>query len=474
MTRRFLNGFMILAVLMASVACEKTKVIDSAEALLSSIQVSAAKDNALRYYADMNFTAPCSFKAEYWETSDPSSVRNTRTFESDGTTGRLPIMFVKANTSYTFKVTVSYEGKDYTTKDSFEFTTKSLPLGVPEYTVDESFPHDLKLPGYILHGQASSPTGYLVFTDTDGNVVWYQDFDEAVRHFYFDQKSRTIVVLTGFKNSLSDVKFQRFCNNYIRIDLEGNILEAWKTSPSNIEYPHHDIKVDADGNLVILHGVSRNYDLTPIGGGSSVDVFHDGFTVIGPDGTKLFTWDTSDTVDPVNDKYLNTLDTYYDLVHANSVSWDEAGDYYFTLNNLNELWKIDGKTGKVLYRVGDNGNIDIPADAHTSGIHSSVPLAPDKVLVFDNGSKSGISRALVYDINASAKTASVSLSVPIPSSLSSTDRSNCELLEDEGLIFFGSTAGRCCLFTDMDGNIRKVIRRSGVSYRTHYFSSIEY
>ena len=224
----------------------------------------------------------------------------------------------------------------------------------------------------------------------------------------------------------------------------------------------------------ILHGVSRNYDLTPIGGGNSVDVFHDGFTVLSPDGEKLFTWDTSATVDPVNDKYLNTLDTYYDLVHANSVSWDAAGDYYFTLNNLNELWKIDGKTGDVLYRVGDNGNIAIPADAHTSGIHSSVPLAPDKVLVLDNGSKSGTSRALVYDIDASAKTASVSLSVPIPSSLSSTDRSNCELLEDQGLIFFGSTAGRCCLFTDMDGNIRKVIRRSGISYRTHYFSTIEY
>lgn len=478
MTEKFVSR--VFAALIPAVAvltctaCRKTVTIDSAESLLSSIQVSAAKDNALRYYADMEFSAPCSVRINYWISSDPSSVRSTRTLECDGNSGRVPIMFVKADTPYTFTVTLSYEGKEYTTRDSFDFTTKPLPLGVPEYSVDESFPHELKLPGYILHGQASSPTGYLVFTDTDGNVVWYQDFDEAVRHFHFDPASRTFVVLTGFKNSLSDVKFQRFCNKFVRIDLEGNILEEWKTSSSNVEFPHHDIKLLDDGTMVILHGVAKNYDLSSIGGDFSVDVYGDGFTVFDRNGSERFSWDTSRELDPVRDTYLDVLEKYYDLVHANSVSKDNEGNYYFTLNNLNELWKIDGKTGDVLYRIGDYGNVTIPENGYTSGIHSSVPLSPDKVLVFDNGSRSGVSRALVYDIDTSAKTAVVALSVPLPSSLSSTDRSNVELINDGRMLFFGSTAGRCCVFTDLEGNILKVIRRKGISYRTHYFNAVEY
>ena len=448
--------------------------IENASDVLSAITLSQAPDNVLRYYVDLAFSSPCSYKVNYWESADPSTKKSTREFESTGETGRAVIMFIKPATDYTFNVTVTANGQSFTTDKDYSFTTKHLPNGVPTYSINNNYPNTLDLPGYILHGQASSPTGFLVFTDTAGTVVWYQDFDEAVRHFYFDRKSRTIVVLKGFKNSLSDVKFQRFCNSYIRIDLEGNILDEWKTSASNIEYPHHDIKIDEDGNLVILHGVGRNYDLTPIGGGSSVDVFHDGFTVLGPEGQKLFTWDTSGTVDPVNDKYLNTLETYYDLVHANSVSWDVDGNYYFTLNNLNELWKIDGKTGKVLYRVGENGNIAIPDDAYTSGIHSSVPLAPDRILVFDNGSKSRISRALVYDVDAAAGTATVGMSVSLPSELSSTDRSNVELIDGGNKLFFGSTAGRCCVFTDKDGSILRVITRTGISYRTHYFSTIEY
>ena len=448
--------------------------IDEASDVLSAINLSQAPDNVLRFYVDLEFSSPCSFKVDYWESDDPSTKKSTREFESTGKAGRAVIMFIKPATNYTFNVTVTSNGHSFTTDKDYSFTTRDLPNGVPTYSINTNYPNTLDLPGYILHGQASSPTGFLVFTDTNGTVVWYQDFDEAVRHFHFDRKSRTIVVLKGFKNSLSDVKFQRFCNSCIRIDLEGNILEEWKTSSSNIEYPHHDIKVDEDGNLVILHGVSKNYDLTSIGGGSSVDVFHDGFTILSPGGQKLFTWDTSETVDPVNDKYLNTLETYYDLVHANSVSWDVEGNYYFTLNNLNELWKIDGKTGKVLYRVGDNGNIAIPDNAYTSGIHSSVPLAPDKILVFDNGSRLRISRALVYDVDAAAGTATVGMSVSIPSELSSTDRSNVEIIDGGSKLFFGSTAGRCCVFTDKDGSILRVINRAGISYRTHYFSTIEY
>lgn len=463
-----------LLLLSFAFSCSKTGPADSIGDVLSSVSLSENDDNVLRFDVNLKFKIPCSFRLEYWETSNPASKRSTREYVSRGTSGNATLMFVKPSTDYLFSVSVTADGRTFTTDKPFDFSTKELPIGVPTYSVAGAYPHDAVIPGYILHGQASSPTGYLVFTDTDGNVVWYQDFDMAVRHFSFDPKSGTFVILAGFKHSLSDIKFQRFCSKYMKVDLYGNILEEKLADDSWVAYPHHDIKLAPSGNLVVLHSVRGLYDLTSLGGEAGSEVYGDGFTVFDPSGNVVFDWDTSAEIDPVGDTYLNTMESRYDLVHANSVSWDSEGNYYFTLNNLNELWKIDGATGAVLYRVGDHGNISIPDNGYTSGIHSSMPLAPDKVLVFDNGSRSKVSRALVYDINPVDKTAEVSLSVPIPSELSSTDRSNCEILQDQSMIFFGSTAGKCCLFTDMEGNIKKVIRRTGISYRTHYFKDIEY
>lgn len=455
-------------------SCTGTGPAEAVTDVLASVSLSENDDNVLRFDVDLKFKTPCSFRLEYWEASNPESKRSTREYFSRGNSGSATLMFLKPSTDYLFSVCVTAGGRTFTTEKPFDFSTRELPIGVPTYTVAEAYPHDTAIPGYILHGQASSPTGYLVFTDTDGNVVWYQDIDAAVRHFTFDPGSGTFVILAGFKHSLSDIRFQRFTSKYLKIDLFGNILEEKTAGDSWVAYPHHDIKLMPGGELVVLHSVRDVCDLTALGGGVEDEVYWDGFTVFGTSGETVFEWNTALEFDPVRDTYLNTMENRYDIVHANSVSWDSEGNWYFTLNNLNELWKIDGKTGKVLYRVGDHGNVSIPDDAHTSGIHSSVPLAPDKVLVLDNGSRSKITRALVYEIDATAKTASVALSVPIPAELSSTDRSNCEILEDQGMIFFGSTAGKCCLFTDMDGNILKVIRRSGISYRTHYFRKIEY
>ena len=66
-------------------------------------------------------------------------------------------------------------------------------------------------------------------------------------------------------------------------------------------------------------------------------------------------------------------------------------------------------------------------------------------------------------------TARATLSIRLPSDLSSTDRSNAQLLQDHSLMFFGSTQGRASVITDLDGNLLWVLRRSGISYRSYYY-----
>lgn len=462
---------LFIALVTSLVFCSCQKEIGSVSDVLSAMQLASSSDNVLRYKVNFDFKRPCTYSVEYWETSKPGSKATTKELESDSGKGTSVIMFIKAETAYTCRAVLKCDGNVLYSEEQ-SFRTGSLPSGVPAYSINSNYPNT-EIPGYLLQAQASSPVGYLTFATTDGDVVWYQEVDQAVRHYDFDPATGTFVALIGFKNSMSDVKYQRFCKTFIRMDLEGNILEEWDINAETVDYAHHDVRFLPNGRTAILHSVPKNYNLSPAGGPASQDVYGDGFTVLSADGAKEFTWDCFGELDPVKDSYLNVNEKYYDLVHANSVAWDEKGNWYFTLNNLNELWKIDGKTGKVLYRVGEHGNISIPDNGHTSGIHSAVVLGEDRILVTDNGSKTGVTRALVYNVNTTSASASLDLNVSFPAGLNSTDRSNCQLIGDS-MIFFGSTAGRCNVFTDMKGNVLKVLGRTGISYRAFYYETINY
>ena len=162
-----------------------------------------------------------------------------------------------------------------------------------------------------------------------------------------------------------------------------------------------------------------------------------------------------------------------DFLHANSVNWDSNGDYYMTFNRRSELWKIDGATGKVLYRVGPKGNVKLDESGFASGLHAVEPLAPNKLLCLDNGEERGYSRALIYEVDPAAMSAKVTMSVDFPAEFSSLDRSNVQLICNGTMLMFGSTLGRCALFADLEGNVLKVIKRNGISYRTYYYEDIK-
>jgi len=390
---------------------------------------------------------------------------------SEGTAGKAVIMFIYPKTSYEYQVVISGDGGKEFRSDIFQFTTGSLPIGIPEYEVSGSYASQA-IPGYIIQWQATKP-GYVTFCDTDGAVVWYEVLEMAPRQVTYDEATRTISMTLGFKVSSSG-PFQRMCTKIVVMDLEGNRSIDIASAQENIEWPHHEIKRMPDGNIAILHGVTKVFDLTTIGGEANTTIYGDGITIVTPQMEKVWTWDCFTELDPLEDDYLDAVTRKNDLIHANSISWDEKGNIYFTSNYLNELWKIDRATGKVLYRVGDYGNITLPENGHASGLHAAEPQAEDLVLCLDNGSDKGISRAIMYKIDTVAKSASVELSVSIPSELSSRDRSNCHFSRDKKMLFFGSTMGRCNVFTDLEGKVLKVLKRTGISYRSYYYETVEY
>ena len=132
------------------------------------------------------------------------------------------------------------------------------------------------------------------------------------------------------------------------------------------------------------------------------------------------------------------------------------------------------RRGDILYRVGEHGNMTMDETFYASGLHAAEPLAPNKVLCLDNGTEEGVSRAIVYEVNPGSKVARASLCVPFPREFCTRNRGNVTLIRDDSMLFFGSTTGYACVFTDLEGKVLKVIKRTGVSYRSYYFEKIEY
>lgn len=438
---------------------------DDADVEITGVNVTVDPDNVLRYPVKVTATDDCEVSVTYWPKGDAYRQRTTRTVATSGHVADVKVMFVKASTDYVFAVNVNGVRQ----KGEYEFHTSALPVEVPVYYVatdNGGAPTE----GYIMQWQASKP-GYITFCDMDANVVWYEQFDQAIRVAHYNVDEQKLCVLTGFRDAEN---FQRLCDRIITLDLEGNRFIDWEASEANVPYPHHDIRFTPSGDLIMVCNFIKDFDLTELGLGADTEVWGDGFTIISTDGTVKRRWNNFEEYTPFDTADFLKLRpaVLKDFLHANSVNWDSEGNYYMTFNRINQLWKIDSATGRVLYRVGVHGNVQMNEADCPSGIHAAVPLAPDKVLVYDNGSDRGYSRALIYEIDTEANTATVTMKVDLAAEYSSTDRSNVQLLPDGATLMFGNTVGRCDVFTDLQGNVLKVITRTGISYRSYYYPEL--
>lgn len=459
---RTLHSIILAAALLLACACNKQENGDGR--YIEKVECRSVQDNALRVSIDIRFTRDCGYSISYWPKNDPSKTITTKTSHSKNQEGHDILLFLYPESTYCFKVNTGEPS------ETFEFQTYSLPPDMPQYTVKEG--QDCKIPGYIFQTQIGK-AGYITFADTDGRVIWYQYIDQPARMFDVCEKEGVIWLLTGFKEG-DGTEFQRLTKRIMCIDLFGNIIHQWSISDGEIDIPyaHHEIRRMPDGNIVAVTNFTREFDLTPMGGKPGTTIWGDGFTIFNTDGKVIRTWDIFGEIDPLNCDYVNPLKKPLDLVHANSFNWDSEGNYYMTFNNTSQLWKIDSKSGEVLYRVGPGGNVSIDESGFAQGLHNAIPLAPDRILCLDNGRERKSSRAVIYKIDPDAMTAEVELSVSLAQNYSSRDRSGVELILDGSMLMFGMTVSHYVVFTDLEGKVLKSVERDGMSYRTHYLEKL--
>ncbi len=459
-----IRSYCILAAVLVLQGCSRKE--DNFAYWVEEVNTST-RDNALRAQITVNFKEECNYRVRYWQTSKERYTTLTTSLLS-GKIGKnlTTLKFLYPETSYTYEIII--DGSSARSKQ-VEFQTGKLPEDIPIYDVEKTTAQDKSLPGYILQWDSSSP-GYVTFCDYDGNIVWYQSFGEGVRTGWIDPSTKELAVMTGFKDGEDSDDFLRLVNDFWVTDLDGNILFHRKTNENFIENAHHEFKFMPDGRMIAVANFVKEFDLTSRGATEkSTPVWGDGFVVFNSDGEIEKTWDCFSELNPAGIDYIDPVKCSLDYVHANSVDVDSEGNFYMTFNRISELWKIDGATGKVLYRLGVHGDIDLEGgDYPTGGLHAATVLAPDVVLCYDNGSNRGYSRTVIYRIDPASKTAKYDLMINLDEAYSSKNRSNSQKISED-LYLHSSTVSGKLVFTDAKGTVLRVINRTGISYRAYYW-----
>ena len=448
-----------LALLIIFCSCTKEESNVSPGELIKRVEATVSENNTLRMQISIEFKKAVTYEIEYWKKEMPENSRMTLSRQADGLTSTM-LVLLEPSTEYCFRIHAKSNNAQ-TVTDSYEFTTEGLPGNIPDYslTVDNM---EEDLDGYILMCKRDRP-GFITLCDPKGVIVWYESVPEGVRVATYDPATNTITGITGSSSLKSYAG-----TGILVIDLFGNrILDK------NIEslHAHHDSRRLPDGDIILVNYVPRTYDLTSQGGGSEETVWGDGYTIMDIEGNIKAQWDCFDELDPREDSRI--MSTKGDWLHANSVTYDANGNYYMTFNKISQLWKIDPDNGDVFYRVGPNGNVKIPEQYEADGLHAPYPLAEDRILVLDNGKSSGISRALIYEIDAATMTGSVTKEVALPHEYSSQNRSNAYIISDD-LIVFGSSSAGAAIFTDHEGTVKRVIKCTYLPYRAEYIPELNY
>lgn len=427
--------------------------------LIESVFITNDENNALRVNVNVKFTKDIDFYIRYKEVRD-DEIQQTPLIEAVRIVNKT-LVLLKANTEYELEVVFPGQSKE-TVSDKYTFKTGILPAEIQECKLEQNNLTS-KLQGYILL-MNRDVAGFVCLIDTEGDVVWYELVKGGVQVAKFDTLTNTIYAITG----AGDHHYTG--TTLLEIDLYGNIV--LKKDIKKL-YPHHDITKNQNGDYMVVNFVPKVFDLSSIGGYKEHTVFGDGYTILSPDGTIKSTWDCFTELHPLND-FPNVLENNYDedWIHANSIHYDVEGNYYMTFNNTSEMWKIEGKSGEVLYRVGEHGNVELPAEYYADGLHAARPVGPDEVLALDNGMKAGRNRALVYSIDPSGKKASVKLDIATDSKYYSRFMGNVQFVDGHDMLLFCGTMANSLVFTNLAGKELRVVRTPFLSYRAEYISNI--
>ncbi|TSA18768.1 T9SS C-terminal target domain-containing protein [bacterium] len=274
----------------------------------------------------------------------------------------------------------------------------------------DSIPSDLPLPkitflrntadGYIFAavpywGQGRS---YLVVYDNDGKPVFYRRASSTCTDFKMQESG----LLTYFDYA---------SKKYYALDSSLSLVDSFWVK-NGYTTDEHDLKILQNGSVLLIGSDIRFYDMSQYiqGGDRNASVVVNVIQEQDKNKNVVFEWKSYEHygITDVGPE-VNLLDQAFVHAHINSVDVDLDGNLVISARNLDEITKIDRKTGTIIWRFGGKNNQFryVNDSIGFSAQHAVSILQNGNVLLYDNGlfHKPSFSRAVEYKLDPTDKTA---------------------------------------------------------------------
>ena len=249
---------------------------------------------------------------------------------------------------------------------------------------------------------AANASHYIAIIDNYGTPVFFRKMNKATSSFCLLPNGK-LAYLHGVPRKWY------LLNDLLEIE---KILEIDGFKPNG-----HDWDFDNNGHLLLLGEASRNFDMSTLveGGKENAEILDLIVQEFDDDFELLYTWNSADHFNILDgneqSQYLDFTESQIDYIHTNAISVDTDTSFLISNRHMDEISKIDRRTGEIIWRLGGKKNefTFVNDEIRFSHQHSIRSLGNGNILLFDNGNQHNpqISSAVEYAINESEKTATL-------------------------------------------------------------------
>ena len=295
---------------------------------------------------------------------------------------------------------IKYQNKYSTLKKNSYLRADSLPNNFPNLKISISNnPAD----GYFFLSAFNYPSAlnnFLMIISNSGVPVFYRKMASRCYDFkvqsngdltYFDETADKSYELNSYYSVVDSFS----CGNGYGSDI-------------------HDLVIIPSGHALLLGDDIEPYRMDTVVAGGDSNAILLGCVIQELDSQKnvIFQWRSIDhykVTDASND--IDLTSHTIDYVHANAIAVDNDGNLLLSARHMDEITKINRKTGNIIWRLGGKNNeFTFINDEYKFSHQHDVRCWPNgDISLFDNGNLHSppFSRAVEYKINDSVKTATL-------------------------------------------------------------------
>lgn len=298
--------------------------------------------------------------------------------------------------------------------------------------------------GLLFLAPSSGPVqaGPLI-CDNSGEPVWFQRVSdgEVATNFRVSQYLGE-PVLAWWQGSVVHGHGQGRCIIYDNHYNQVTSIETGNGKQADL----HDFMLTPAGNALVTYYEPVSADLSSVGGPANGFIYDSGFQVIEvPTGRVLYEWSARDHIG-LSESYnpiasAGTMSNPWDFFHINSVDVDSQGNYLISARHTWALYKLDGNTGSVIWRLnGKLSDFAVAQQAQFAWQHDGRFQAGGRLSLFDDGAGTykteERSRGLVLQLHNDSMTVEMVNQYVLPGTILSTSQGSTQLLGNSN-VFVG-------------------------------------